>query len=131
MDGDRLTLVLINLIDNAIKHGRNGGNVRVSVELADRRCALVAVDDDGLGVAPAEREAIFALGERGTTSASGTGIGLALVRLILERVGGSVEVSDSSLGGARFAIRIPRREAVPEERSRANGFLRAPRDAAG
>lgn len=131
IDGDRLTLVLINVIDNAIKHGRSGGNVRVSVDLSDRRCALVAVDDDGLGVAPAEREAIFALGERGTTAASGTGIGLALVRLMLERVGGSVEVSGSPLGGARFAIRVPRREAVAEERSDVDGLLRAPRDATG
>ena len=131
MDGDRLTLVLINLIDNAIKHGRSGGNVRVSVEVVDPRFALVAIDDDGLGVKASEREAIFALGERGTTSASGSGIGLALVRLMLERVGGSVEVSGSPLGGARFAIRIPRREAVAQERSGAHGFLRAPRDAAG
>ncbi len=112
IDGDRLTLVLINLIDNAIKHGRLGGAVRVSVDCSDGRAAHISVDDDGLGVAPAEREAIFALGERGSTAAHGSGIGLALVRLILERVGGSVEVSPSPLGGARFSVRVPRREAV-------------------
>ena len=112
IDGDRLTLVLINLIDNAIKHGRSGGAVCVSVELSDSRAAVVSVDDDGPGVATGEREAIFALGERGSTAASGTGIGLALVRLMLERVGGSVEVGASPLGGARFAIRVPRRAAV-------------------
>ena len=112
IDGDRLTLVLINLIDNAIKHGRLGGTVRVSVDLSDGRLAHVTIDDDGRGVAPAERAAIFALGERGSTTAHGSGIGLALVRLMLERVGGSVEVTGSPLGGARFAIRVPRREAA-------------------
>jgi signal transduction histidine kinase len=112
MDGDRLTLVLINLIDNAIKHGRLAGTVRVSVGLSEGRSARITVDDDGPGVAPAEREAIFALGERGSTLAHGSGIGLALVRLMLERVGGSVDVSESPTGGARFVIRVPRREAV-------------------
>jgi two-component system phosphate regulon sensor histidine kinase PhoR len=109
IDGDRLMLVLINLVDNAIKHGRDGGTVRVSVELAHPRAVIVAVDDDGPGVAPADRERIFALGERGPGAGEGSGIGLALVRMILERVGGRVEVSDAPLGGARFAVAVPRR----------------------
>jgi signal transduction histidine kinase len=48
------------------------------------------------------------LGERGSTPADGSGIGLALVRMILERTGGRVEILDSPLGGARFAVTIPR-----------------------
>jgi signal transduction histidine kinase len=109
IDGDRLMLVLINLVDNAIKHGRAGGTVRVSVELTHPRAVFVAIDDDGPGVAVAERERVFALGERGASSCDGSGIGLALVRMILERVGGRVEVGDAPLGGARFAITVPRR----------------------
>lgn len=112
MDGDRLTLVFINLIDNAIKHGRLGGTVSVAVDLSDRRFAHVFVDDDGPGVPAVDRERLFALGERGATSADGSGIGLALVRLMLERVGGRVEVVDAPLGGARFALSIPRRAEV-------------------
>jgi signal transduction histidine kinase len=109
IDGDRLMLVLINLVDNAIKHGRPGGTVRVWCELSHPRVVSVAVDDDGPGIASAERERIFALGERGSSGSDGSGIGLALVRMLLERIGGRVEVTDAPCGGARFTITVPRR----------------------
>lgn len=109
IDADRLMLVLINIIDNAIKHGRLAGRVTIGFDVANERKAVVTVDDDGPGVAPQDRERIFELGERGATRAGGSGIGLALVRLMLERAGGGVEVGVSPLGGARFALTIPRR----------------------
>ncbi len=112
IDADRLMLVVINLIDNAVKHGRCGGRVEVSADLSHPRAVTVAVDDDGPGVACAERERIFALGERGRTGAPGSGIGLALVRLILERAGGRVDVSVAPLGGARFRLTVPRERAT-------------------
>ncbi|MDB5043189.1 MAG: multi-sensor signal transduction histidine kinase, partial [Candidatus Eremiobacteraeota bacterium] len=108
IDTDRLTLVLVNLIDNAVKHGRPGGRVFVSVDVADHRFVRIAVDDNGPGIATADRARIFALGERATTAANGNGIGLALVRLMLERTGGRVDLVDSPLGGARFSITVPR-----------------------
>jgi signal transduction histidine kinase len=108
IDTDRLALVLVNLIDNAVKHGRPGGRVFVGVEVADQRFVRITVDDDGPGIATADRERIFVLGERATTAANGSGIGLALVRLMLERTGGRVELEGSPLGGARFIIGIPR-----------------------
>jgi two-component system CitB family sensor kinase len=110
IDGDRLALVLVNLVDNAIKHGRAAGYVRVSVELGHPRAVAIAVDDDGPGIAPLLRERIFALGERGATDADGSGIGLALARMILERAGGRIEAGDSPLGGARFLLTVPRRD---------------------
>jgi signal transduction histidine kinase len=109
MDADRVMLVLINLIDNAIKHGRSAGRVRVTVAADSARLLTVCVDDDGPGVPAAERERIFAFGQRGATAAGGAGIGLALVRMMLERAGGRVELAESVLGGARFAVTIPRR----------------------
>jgi signal transduction histidine kinase len=108
LDADRLTLVLINLVDNAIKHGRRGGRVVISAQSADPTFACVTIDDDGPGVPAAERERIFAFGARGATKATGTGIGLALVRLMLERAGGRVDVARSPLGGARFRILLRR-----------------------
>jgi signal transduction histidine kinase len=108
IDTDRLTLVLVNLIDNAVKHGRPGGGVFVGVDVTDQRFVRITVDDDGPGIATADRERVFVLGERATTAANGSGIGLALVRLMLERTGGRVELEGSPLGGARFIIGIPR-----------------------
>lgn len=108
IDGDRLTLVLVNLIDNAVKHGRRGGGVFVGVDLGDSRVVRITVDDDGPGIAACDRERVFVLGERAATSANGNGIGLALVRLMIERAGGRVELSPSPLGGARFIVTVPR-----------------------
>ena len=105
---DRLTLVLVNLVDNAVKHGRPGGGVFVGVDLRDRRFVRVTVDDDGPGIAPPDRERVFALGARAETSAAGSGIGLAVARLMLERAGGRVELEASPLGGARFVLFVPR-----------------------
>jgi signal transduction histidine kinase len=105
--GDQLMQMLVNLIENAIKHGRADGSVVVWARAEDRRFARIFVDDDGPGIAPEERESIFALSHRGTTAAEGSGIGLAFVRLMAERVGGDVAVEESPLGGARFALRVP------------------------
>jgi signal transduction histidine kinase len=110
IDGDRLMLVLINLIVNAVKHGRRGGRVEVTTVLDAARAVTIAVDDDGPGIPPHEAERVFTLGERGSTPAEGSGIGLALVRLILERAGGRVDLHMSPLGGARFAVTVPRGE---------------------
>ena len=109
IDGDRLTLVLINVLDNAIKHGRPGGRIDVGVHLDHPRVITLTVDDDGPGIPVADRERVFAFGARGPTRAAGTGIGLAFVRMILERVGGRVEIGDAPRGGARFLLTLPRR----------------------
>jgi len=108
IDADRLTLVLINLIDNAIKHGGIGGTVAVGVELGDADRVCVTIDDDGPGIPASDRDRIFAFGGRGQSTAPGNGIGLALVRLMLERAGGCVDVEDSPLGGARFRVCLRR-----------------------
>jgi len=100
IDADRLTLVLVNLIDNAVKHGRTHGGVFVTVQTGDHRFVRVTVDDDGPGILAGDRERVFLFGDRGPTVADGSGIGLALVRLMIERAGGRVAVETSPLGGA-------------------------------
>jgi two-component system phosphate regulon sensor histidine kinase PhoR len=111
IDTDRLTLVLVNLVDNAVKHGRTGGRIALAVDVEDRRFARITVDDDGPGIAIADRDRVFALGQRAATTATGSGIGLALARLMLECAGGRVELAESPLGGARFTIAVPRANA--------------------
>ena len=58
IDTDRLTMVLVNLIDNAVKHGGRGGGVFVGVEVTDRRFVRITIDDDGPGIASADRERV-------------------------------------------------------------------------
>ena len=108
VDPDACLQLLVNLLDNAIKYGREGGIVRISAAAAGGD-AIVCVDDDGAGIAPLERESIFGLRVRGATAAArpGTGIGLAIVKMIAERAGGGIRVIDSPLGGARFEALLP------------------------
>jgi two-component system phosphate regulon sensor histidine kinase PhoR len=107
VDGDACMHALLNLVENAIKCGREGGTVEIGCAREDA-FVCVSVDDDGPGIAPDERESIFKMGIRGgAVRHSGTGIGLAVVRAIVDRAGGDVRVLASPLGGARFAIRFP------------------------
>lgn len=110
IEPDTCLQLLVNLLDNAIKYGREGGVVTIGASV-DRDDVVIAVDDDGPGIAPAERESIFGLRVRGTQAASrpGTGIGLAIVKMIAERAGGSIRVTESLIGGARFEAVLPAR----------------------
>ncbi len=104
---DRLAQVLINVLENAIKHGKYGGTVTIRLSERDAHRVLLLVDDDGPGVPIAAREAIFTFAHRGASAADGSGIGLALARALVERAGGAIACEASPLGGARFAIALP------------------------
>jgi two-component system sensor histidine kinase PhoQ len=102
-DGD-LTELLGNLLDNAFKWARG----RVRVEAAVHSGALVLrVEDDGPGIPPAAAESILERGTRADQSVPGHGIGLAVVRDILEAYGGRIEIGRSALGGAAVSLDIP------------------------
>ena len=108
IDPDACLQLVINLLENATKYGNDGGTIGITLR-ADKDCIRIAVDDDGPGVSETERGSVFALRVRGKESAArhGAGIGLAIVKLIAERAGGSAAVSDSPLGGARFEVVLP------------------------
>lgn len=109
LEADACLQLLVNLLDNAIKYGRPGGRVSVRAR-AVRSTAVIEVEDDGPGVRPAERGAVFGLRVRGTRpGVPGAGIGLAIVKTIAARAGGSVRCASSQLGGAKFQVRLPLR----------------------
>jgi signal transduction histidine kinase len=109
-DGDRLTQAVGNLLANAARYTPEGGLVRVRL-LRDGAEAVIEVADTGIGVAEEDTERVFQRFWRGDPARSrasgGLGIGLAVVREIVERHGGSVGVHPSDLGGAAFVIRLP------------------------
>lgn len=99
-----LALVLRNLMDNAIKH-HDQDSVAIDIHLSRQgRRFVFRVSDDGPGIALDERARLFALlgnhdwRSRGTNSAGGCGIGLALVRRIVQRLGGSLEIESNAAG---------------------------------
>jgi len=123
---DGLRAVLDNLLENAARHGRPGGRVRMAVE-RDGEAIVVTVDDDGPGVEAAERERIFERFARGEgADAPGSGLGLALVRQQARLHGGEATVSESPLGGARFRVRLATGAVngdAPESHSDTKGLL--------
>ena len=97
--------MLGNLIENAAKYG--GGSVFVTVS-ANGGMAELAVEDDGAGIAPADREKLFNRGERLDSTKPGTGLGLAIVRDVAEIYGGSIELDESEdMGGVLARLRLP------------------------
>ncbi|HEX9938429.1 MAG TPA: HAMP domain-containing sensor histidine kinase [Longimicrobium sp.] len=110
LHADSFRQVMLNLLDNAVKYGPPGQTVRLTAERVDGR-VRIAVEDEGPGVDPRERAAIwepFRRGERAIGSvAAGSGIGLAVVREIVEWHGGAVRVESAAAGGARFVVELP------------------------
>lgn len=107
----RLRRVIANLIDNAVRHADN--TVRMTV-VATRTDIELAVEDDGPGIPPEQRLAVFErfvrLDEARSRDDGGAGLGLSLVQAVVQAHGGSVEVGESPrLGGARFVVRLPTR----------------------
>ncbi|MCW2570036.1 MAG: histidine kinase, partial [Frankiales bacterium] len=106
-DATALSRLLRNLRDNAVRHAER---VQVSLSVDDGE-AVLDVDDDGPGIAPEHRDRVFErwfrLDSARDREEGGSGLGLALAREICTAHGGTIEVLDSPLGGARFRVRLP------------------------
>ncbi len=100
-----LEAALRNLLDNAVSFA-TGGHVRVDAR-ADREGVWVSVADDGPGIPEAERDRVFDRFYTTRGGQRGTGLGLSLVRAVIEAHGGSVWVEEGRGGGAAFQLRLP------------------------
>jgi signal transduction histidine kinase len=105
-----LDRVVTNLIENGLRYGPEGQMVRVALA-QDSGGLRIEVDDQGPGVAISERSRVWEPFARGGAArnggASGVGLGLAIVRHLVESAGGSVSIDDSPTGGARFGVTLP------------------------
>ena len=105
-DQARLRQVVVNLVDNAIRHSPAGARVTVFARQATSSGLRLEVCDKGPGIPPAERERVFQRFTRGATSAGGTGLGLAIARWAVELHGGTIEVMEAR-SGCRIGVTIP------------------------
>ena len=109
-DPDRLEQVLSNLVGNAVRHGAGAVHLGLHAD-PDGDGVVVAVEDEGEGIPEEHLGVVFTKFWRGSRR-GGTGLGLYVVRGLVEAHGGRISVSRSPLGGARFRFTLP--SAVPE-----------------
>lgn len=116
VDPEALKHILLNLLDNAVKHGPQGQVIRVRLGSTESRLRL-EVEDEGPGIPPDDRDRIWDRFYRSSTeggTATGTGIGLAVVKELVMDHQGTVAVKPGAGGGACFVVTLPRGEAVPQ-----------------
>jgi signal transduction histidine kinase len=114
-DCTRLREVLQNLIENAVKYMGDQARPRIEIDAReDRGEVLVRVRDNGMGIEPEYHERVFHLFDKLDREGEGTGIGLALVKRIVEVHGGRVWVESEGSGkGACFCFTLPREDKGP------------------
>jgi len=122
VDKEALSQALINLVNNAIKYSRDDKYLRLEVKPAGDRL-LLSVADHGIGVAPAEQDKIFEKFYRAEDSlvheTKGSGLGLALIKHIMEAHGGRVELESTPGKGSTFTLSLPlKRRGVPAAEGR-------------
>jgi signal transduction histidine kinase len=107
-DRNRLRQVVANLIDNAIKYTPSGGRVAITGAAA-AGAAVLTVADTGIGIPPLEMPRIWERLYRGDASRSerGLGLGLSLVKAVVEAHGGRVSAESKPGGGSSFVVRLP------------------------
>jgi PAS domain S-box-containing protein len=109
-DPDKLSQVLTNLLDNAVKYSPDGGIVRVSLALSGTR-VRIRVEDDGLGIPPSEHsrifEKFFRLDPNLTRGVGGTGLGLYICRELVHRMHGRIWVASDGRKGSAFTVELP------------------------
>lgn len=108
-DRQRLLQVLLNLLSNAVKYNRPNGDVRIICHVSGGT-GTISVRDTGPGLSIAERRRLFVPFERlgaEQTGIEGTGVGLALSRGLVERMGGALSVSSEVGAGCTFTVELP------------------------
>jgi len=109
-DRNKLTRMLLNLLDNAVKYSPQGSTISVSIRKQHEKI-VVAVSDDGLGIDASELDRIFDSFHRlegaREENPSGTGLGLSIARWIARAHGGEIEVDSQPGRGSTFKVTLP------------------------
>ena len=109
-DAEEVEIIFNNLISNAIKYNRDGGNVDVGIEQHEG-CMNISVVDTGIGMTAAEIEKIFddfvRIKNDKTKNITGSGLGLAIVKKLVDNYAGTIEVSSIPDQGSTFNVRLP------------------------
>lgn len=116
-NGELLRRAVSNLVDNAVKHTPSGGSIAITVRTAADRAVEIEVRDNGAGIPPADLPRVFDRFFRGTNAtrarSSGFGLGLPIVRSILDAHGGTVSITSQPAHGTAVTLRFPPPDREP------------------
>lgn len=131
VDSVKITIVISNLVENAIKYNVNDGWVRVSLN-ADHQYFYLKVQDSGIGIGAEEQDKIFErffrVDKARARETGGTGLGLAITRRIVLMHKGSIKVHSVEGDGTTFTVRIPLKYIVQEDIRKNSGKLQTEMD---
>lgn len=110
-DREAVMQIAVNLLDNAIKYNQPNGSITLSCRNADQMVCF-EIADTGIGIPASEKNAIFEpfyrIDQNRTGGEDSSGLGLALVKGLVEKSGGMIAVEDEATGGTRFIVHLPR-----------------------
>lgn len=119
-DPDIIERILLNLLSNAVKFNKVGGNIYVNVDIKKEKI-IISVEDEGMGIAEDKIDYIFKRFEQVQNNKKierqGSGIGLYLVKSLIDLHGGTVEVKSKVDKGSKFTVSIPKKEAKDSEQT--------------
>jgi signal transduction histidine kinase len=108
-DGDRVLQIVDNLLSNAFRATPDGG--RIALELGQMNGTVhVAIEDNGPGIAPGDRERLF---RPFVSGQGGTGLGLTIARELSHALGGEIELASQPGKGSRFELVLPADAPIP------------------
>jgi two-component system, OmpR family, phosphate regulon sensor histidine kinase PhoR len=106
-----LLSAMCNLVNNAVRYTKMGGNIRVSLQVLDRGGAIFSVNDSGIGIAPEHlprlTERFYRVDTSRSRESGGTGLGLAIVKHVVQRHGGELKISSTLGKGSTFCFSLP------------------------
>jgi two-component system phosphate regulon sensor histidine kinase PhoR len=112
LDTEILRQVLGNLVSNAVRYNRQGGQVWLRVATAADDRLSISIEDTGIGIPPEHRERVFErfyrVDAHRSRQTGGTGLGLAIVKHLVQLMDGTVEFRPAATGGSVFTVVIPR-----------------------
>jgi signal transduction histidine kinase len=114
-DPDDMEIVFNNLISNAVKYNKTGGKVEITIDSSDSE-AIIIITDTGIGINKSDTENLFAefvrIKNEKTRNIAGSGLGLSIVKKVVELYHGTIKVDSTPDVGTVFTIRLPIKPVV-------------------